>query len=40
MKLYCLKTGTDEYGNLVKLVGRLMSVEYLTVELDPNNKKD
>jgi len=40
LKLYELKTPSDEFGNFVKIVAKLMEVEYLSVSLDANDKKD
>ena len=34
LTLYELNTGCDEFGNFIKLVARLMSIEYFTVEVD------
>ena len=38
LTLYDLNTGCDEFGNFVKLVARLMSVEY--DEVTVNKEKD
>ena len=40
LKLYELQGGSDEFACFVRCVAKLMEVDYLTIKLDPTNKKD
>ena len=40
LKLFELSTGSDEFACFIRCVAKLMEVEYLTVKLNPSDKKD